>query len=95
MATTLGKRRLSPKAWRALELLASNSRGVTEGFALSHGFTVTMFAGLVRARLATALREVVEAGGLPIKFERYRITAAGLKALDGYRARMPVPPDAR
>ncbi len=95
MATAPGKRRLSPKARSVLKLLASNSLGVTEAFVLAHGFTVTMLAGLVRAGLATAQREVVEVGGSPIKFERYRITAAGWKALDGYRARTPAPREAR
>jgi hypothetical protein len=84
MAVAPRKRLLSSKAQRALKLLASNSRGVTEGFALARGFTVTMLTDLVRARLATVQREAVEIGGLPIKLERYRITAAGLKALGGY-----------
>ena len=83
MATPPRKRPLSPKARRALKLLASNSLGVTEAFALAHGFTVTILAGLVRAGLATSEREVVEAGGPPIKLERYRITEDGREALKG------------
>ena len=56
------------------------------------GFTATILAGLVHAGLATAERVVIDLGGAPIKFERYRITAAGLKALEDYRA---LTPDAR
>src|SRR5467141_4531216 len=82
MTTAPRKCPLSPKARRALKLLASNSRGVTEGLVFTHGFTVTMLAALVRAGLAIQRREVVEACGLLIEFERYRITAAGWKALE-------------
>jgi hypothetical protein len=83
MTTAPRKRYLSPKARSALKLLASNSRGVTEAFVLAHGFTVTMLAGLVRAGLATMQQEAREAGGLQIKFERYRITDAGRRAIEG------------
>jgi hypothetical protein len=68
---------------RALELLASSPHGVTEALMLAHWFTVTMLAGLVRAGLATAQREVVKAGRPTIKVERYRITDAGRRALEG------------
>jgi hypothetical protein len=86
------KRRLGLKARRALDLLANISQGVTEARMHALGFSTTILAGLVRARLATAERVVIEPGGAPIKFERYRITAAGLKALEDYRA---LTPDAR
>jgi hypothetical protein len=52
---------------------------------LAHGFTGTILTGLVRAGLATVQREAVEADGLPIKFERYRITASGLMGAGGYQ----------
>ena len=77
--------RLSSEAKRALKLLASNSRGVTEGFALAQGFTRTMLTCLVRARLATLQHEAVTGDGAPIKFERYRITSSGWQALQCLR----------
>jgi len=83
MATAPRKRRLGRKARRALELLGSNSLGVTEAVMLARGFTGTVLTGIVRAGLATARREVIEAGGTPIKFERYRITTDGRRALKG------------
>jgi hypothetical protein len=80
---TLEKRPLSPKARRALELLAGNPFGVTEALMCAHGFTFTMLAGLVHAGLAAAQREVVKVGGKTIKIDRVRITASGQKALEG------------
>jgi hypothetical protein len=50
---------------------------------LAHWFTLTMLAGLIRAGLATAQREVLKIGGPTIKIERYRITDAGRRALEG------------
>ena len=82
MTTPTRKRRLNPEAKRALKLLAGNSRGVTEAFALAQGFTRTMLTGLVRARLATVQHEALKCDSAPIKFERYRITAAGWTALE-------------
>ena len=83
LATATQKRRITSRAARALKLLASNLRGVTDGAVLAHGFTATMMAGLVRDGLATVQREALKVGGAPIKFESYRITAAGWKALKG------------
>jgi hypothetical protein len=57
--------------------------GVTEALMLAHWFTLTVLAGLVRAGLATVQREVGKAGGPTIKIERYRITDAGRRALEG------------
>ena len=83
MATAIQKRRVTSRTARALKLLASNLRGVTDGAVLAHGFTATMMAGLVRDGLATLQRDTLKLGGVPIKFESYRITAAGWKALKG------------
>jgi hypothetical protein len=71
------RRRLTQQQRRALGMLASDPHGVTEVFLLAHWFTVTMLAGLVRAGLAPAQREVVKAGTKTTKVERYRITDAG------------------
>jgi hypothetical protein len=83
MAAPSRQRRLSAEQRRALEPLASNPHGVTEAFILAHWFTLTMLAGLDRAGLATAQREVVKAGGPTIKVERMQITDAGRRALEG------------
>jgi hypothetical protein len=63
---------------RALDLLASSPHGATEKLlVVAHGFDSDMIAGLVRAGLATARHETVEAGGKTIRVKRYRITNAG------------------
>ncbi len=68
----------------ALELLASIPRGATEDLlVLAHEFSRDMLAGLVLAGLATVVTETVRAGGPSLKVERYRITDAGRKALEG------------
>jgi hypothetical protein len=53
MAAPPRKRRLSPKARRALGLLARNPQGATEALMLAYGATRRMLIGLVRARLAS------------------------------------------
>ena len=53
MAPPPRKSRLSPKARRALELLANNPFGVNEDLLrVGHGFSRGMTAGLIRAGLA-------------------------------------------
>jgi hypothetical protein len=66
---------------RALALLASDERGVTEDLMLAHGFRGKMLAGLVLAGLATVTTDTMRAGATPIKVECYRITDAGRAAL--------------
>jgi hypothetical protein len=76
------KHRLSPERRRALELLASSSRGVNAALLIHiHGFKRHVLAGLVRRKLTAAEREVVTAGGRAIEVVRIRITGAGRKAL--------------
>jgi hypothetical protein len=59
--------RLSAERRRALELLASSSHSVNaELLVLGHGFSRRLLAGLVRAGLAAAEREVMKAGGKAI-----------------------------
>jgi len=74
---------LSAEQRRALELLAGGSRGATETLMLAHGFTADMLAGLVLAGLATVVTETVKAGGPTIKVERFLITDAGRRAIEG------------
>jgi hypothetical protein len=84
MPSPLRKRRLSPEQRQALELLASSRNGISEQMlARSLGFSSAVLASLVRRRLATREREVMEAGGKAIEVVRLRITAAGRKAVGG------------
>jgi hypothetical protein len=76
------KRRLSPDARRALLLLATSPHGTNEALlVIVHGLKRQMLAGLVRAGLAAAEREVVDAGGRPVEVVRIRITDDGRRAL--------------
>ena len=50
------KAHLTPKARRAMELLAVDERGLTETLLRTYGFTRGMLANLVRRGLATAQR---------------------------------------
>ncbi len=78
------ERHLRSERRRALQLLASSSRGATEDLlVLADGFSRDMLAGLVLAGLATVVTETVRAGGPTVKLERYRITDDGRRALEG------------
>jgi hypothetical protein len=61
------KRRLSPKARLALELLVSNPHGITEDLLLAHGFSRRMLAGFLRSGLATWNYQTVIAGGRRVR----------------------------
>ena len=74
---------LNAEQRRALELLAGGPRGYTKALLLADGFTVDMLADLVREGLATAQRETMWAGGRKLMVERYRITGAGRRAIEG------------
>jgi hypothetical protein len=74
---------LTAEQRRALELIASRPRGCTKGLLLADGFAADMLADLVREGLATAHRGAVRAGGRQIRVERFRITDAGRRALEG------------
>jgi hypothetical protein len=83
------KHRLSSSRRRALELLADSPDGATnELLVVDHGIGRDIIAGLVRTRLATARHETVRAGTKTIRVKRYRITKAGLMALQGWPARL-------
>jgi hypothetical protein len=78
------KRHLSPEWRQVLQLLASSPRGATEEvLVLGHGFSRDMLAMLVLAGLATVVTETLRAGGPTIKVERFSITDAGRRALEG------------
>jgi hypothetical protein len=72
------KHRLSPKARRALELLANNPFGVNEDLLLGHGFSRGMTAGLVRAGLVP-----LRVGGRTVQVTHVRISDIGRKAIEG------------
>jgi hypothetical protein len=70
------KRRLSPKARRALDLLANRLSGVTERLLLARGFSRRMLLGLVKQGLATltyervlALGKIIEVGKMQIRLQ--------------------------
>jgi hypothetical protein len=81
------KRRLSPQPRRTLELLTllgSSPHGATEALLVrAYGFTNDMIIDVVRAGLATAERETMNAVAGPAEAVRLRITAAGSKAIEG------------
>ena len=84
MATPPRKSRLSPKARRALALLANNPFGVNEDLlGVGHGFSRGMTAGLIRAGLALRYRIPLRVGGRTIEVTYVRITDAGRRALEG------------
>jgi hypothetical protein len=71
------KRDLSPKASRALAMLANRPLGVAEALLLARGFSRRMLLGLIRRGLVTVTYESGRAGG------KMRITGAGRVALSG------------
>jgi hypothetical protein len=76
------KRRVTLEQRRALLLLASSPFGAAEVIMLAHGFTRGTLAGLVRAGLASAQRETVNADKRSVG-GRVRITEAGRRAIKG------------
>jgi hypothetical protein len=80
---SIGKKHLNAEQRRVLEILASIPRGATEGLLLAHGFRRKTLAALVLVGLASAATETMRAGGQTINVERYRITNAGRKAIEG------------
>ena len=78
-----GKKRLTAERRRALELLASIPRGATEALLLAHGFPRETLTELMSGGFATVTAETMRAGGQTINVERYRITDAGRKTIEG------------
>jgi len=84
MAAPSRKCRLSREQRRALEILAdAGQNGATEAIMLAHGFWREMLAEIVLAGFAMAVSETIRTAGPTIKVERYHITAAGRRALEG------------
>jgi hypothetical protein len=83
MATPPEQPRLSAEQQRALKLLARIPGGTTEATLLAHGFWREMLARLVLAGLATVTTAFIRAGGPAMRVDRYRITAAGRRAIEG------------
>jgi hypothetical protein len=77
------KRGLSAEQRHALAMLADAGRnGVTAAIMLANGFKTKMLAHLDREGLATAMiAERVKDGGKTFEVIRFRITAAGRRAL--------------
>jgi len=83
MATPPRKRHLTPKARRALELLARASHGASAERMLAHGFTRRMLTGLVRSGLALRYGMPLRVSGRTIEVTYVMITAAGRMAIEG------------
>ena len=78
------KRQLSPKARRALVLLANNPFGVNEDLLVSgHGFSRGMTAGLIRAGFVLRYRMPLTVGSRAIEVPHVRITEAGRREIGG------------
>jgi hypothetical protein len=74
--------RTSSEQQRALKLLATKPHGVNEDLLIrGHGFSRAVLASLVRRRLAAREREGVMTSGRSIEVVRFRITAAGRRAI--------------
>jgi hypothetical protein len=82
MATPPEQPGISAEQRRALKLLARIPGGATEATLFAHGFWREMLAGLVLAGLATVTTTFVSAGGPAMRVDRYRITAAGRRAIE-------------
>jgi hypothetical protein len=75
--------RTSSEQRRTLALLASSRDGVSEELLVrGHGVSRAVLASLVRRRLVARERSVVMAGGKAIEVIRFRITAAGRRAIE-------------
>ena len=82
MAAPPRKRRLSGNARGALELLATDERGVSETLMRAHGFTQRMLTSLVHAGLAMRYRMRLRAGGRMIEVTYVKITPSGRRAIE-------------
>jgi hypothetical protein len=81
MTTPSRKSHVNREQRRALRLLASSPFGAAEVIMLTHGFTRRTLAGLVRAGLATAQCETVNADSRSVG-RRVRITEAGRREIE-------------
>jgi hypothetical protein len=73
---------LSAEQRRALEMLNRSPRsGCTNTHLVAHGFTLAMLVGLVCDRLVEVESKTVTAPGRRTEIVRFRITAAGRRAI--------------
>jgi hypothetical protein len=80
--------RLSPKARKALSMLASSPGGAAEELVLiAYGFRREMLAGLVLAGLATVVTDILRSNEGTIGIDLLTITEAGRYALKDRRGR--------
>jgi hypothetical protein len=74
---------LTPERRRLLRALANTQHGVNEELLVrGHSLSRRALAGLGRAKLAAAEREMVMAGGEAVEVIRLRITTAGRRAIE-------------
>jgi hypothetical protein len=79
---------LTAEQRRALAMLASAGvDGASQALLMTHGFCVSMIAGLVKRGLASLTREKIRAGNRLVDAGKVRITATGRDALAAERCR--------
>jgi hypothetical protein len=84
MVTPPGRPPLSAEQRRVLEMLNRAPRsGCTNTLLIAHGFALPMLIGLINDGLAEVATEIVTAPGGKTEIVRFRITAAGRKAIRG------------
>jgi hypothetical protein len=66
---------------RALEMLAAAQNGLSKGALMEQGVSIEAMVELGNAGLATARRERLIIGGMPVETTRLYITQAGWRAL--------------
>ena len=73
---------LSVEQRRALEMLNRSPRsGCTNTLLLAHGFSLAMLIGLIRDQLVQVETKIVTGPGRKTEIVRFRITAAGRRAI--------------
>jgi hypothetical protein len=72
---------------RALRLLAENSDGCSTAILLAHGFSLELLDKLIRAGLATTVKEREMRGDKTIEVVRIKLTKAGRSAVQTERSR--------
>jgi hypothetical protein len=82
MSTPPGRQFLSVEQRRALEMLNRSPRsGCTNTLLIAHGFTLPMLIGLIRDGFVEVQTEIMTAPGGKTEIVRFRITAAGRRAI--------------
>ncbi len=82
MTTPPRRPSLNAEQRRALEMLNRSPRsGCTNTHLLTHGFALTTLIGLVRDQFVEVETKIVTAPGRTTQIVRFRITAAGRRAI--------------